>query len=170
MDAEVQLVLVRHAIAEERGVAWPDDEQRPLSRDGVRKWRPAARGLARLVGPVDTLLTSPLLRACQTAEVLAGALTPSPRLSLFEALRPDAGPATAVSALRARPLSGTVVLVGHEPMLSEFAAALLHLQGPLEFRKGGAMMLTTLGFGRRGPARLEWFVTPKQLRLMSERA
>lgn len=170
MDTELRLVLVRHAIAEERGAAWPDDDQRPLSQDGVRKWKAAARGLAAVIAPVDVLLASPLVRTCQTAEILAKAMSPAPRLSLFEALRPDAGPATVVSALRARSLSGTVVLVGHEPMLSELASTLLHLQGPLEFRKGAAMALTTQGLGSRGPARLEWFLTPKQLRLMSVRA
>jgi phosphohistidine phosphatase SixA len=85
---------------------------------------------------------------------------------LFEALRPDTGPATVISALRARGLSGTVVLVGHEPMLSELASTLLHLQGPVEFRKGAAMALITQGLGTRGPARLEWFLTPRQLRLI----
>ena len=170
MDAELRLVLVRHAIAEEQGPAWPDDEQRPLSREGVRKWKIAARGLAAQIDRVEALLTSPLVRTCQTAEMLSRALTPSPRLSLFEALRPDSGPATVISALKARGLSGTAILVGHEPLLSELASTLLHLQGPLEFRKGGAMALTSQGLGARGPARLEWFLTPKQLREMGERA
>ncbi|WP_396623865.1 SixA phosphatase family protein [Luteitalea sp.] len=166
MDAEWRLVLVRHAIAEERGAAWPDDDQRPLTREGARKWKAAARGLGAILGGVDTLLSSPLVRTCQTAEILARTCTPAPRLSLFEALRPDTGPATVISALRARGLSGTVVLVGHEPMLSELASTLLHLQGPVEFRKGAAMALITQGLGTRGPARLEWFLTPRQLRLI----
>ena len=55
-------------------------------------------------------------------------------------------------------------MVGHEPMLSELASLLLHLQGPLEFRKGAAMLLVTQGLGTRGPARLEWFLTPRVLR------
>jgi broad specificity phosphatase PhoE len=70
---EVHLLLVRHAIAEERGAAWPDDDQRPLSHDGARKWKRAARGLARVVPSVDLLLTSPLTRTFQTAEILARA-------------------------------------------------------------------------------------------------
>jgi phosphohistidine phosphatase len=161
---ELQLVLVRHAIAEERGAAWPDDEQRPLSRDGARKWKRAARGLARVVPTVDQLLTSPLTRTFQTAEILAKALSPAPKLQLFDALRPDTPAGAVVTALRARSPKGTVVLVGHEPMLSELAALLLHLQGPLEFRKGAAMLLVTNGFGTRGPARLEWFLTPRVMR------
>ena len=164
MATELQLLLVRHAIAEERGSAWPDDDQRPLSRDGARKWKRAARGLAQLVPSVDMLLTSPLTRAFQSAELLAKAMSPSPKIQMFEELRPDTRPGGMVTALRARSPRGTVVLVGHEPMLSELAALLLHLQGPLEFRKGAAMLIVTTGLGTRGPARLEWFVTPRILR------
>lgn len=164
MATELHLVLVRHAIAEERGAAWPDDEQRPLTRDGARKWKRAARGLARVVPAVDHLLTSPLTRTFQTAEILAKALSPAPKVQLFEPLRPDSAPGALVTALRARSMKGTVVLVGHEPMFSELAALLLHLQGPLEFRKGSAMLLVTHGLGTRGPARLEWFLTPRVLR------
>jgi phosphohistidine phosphatase len=164
MTPQLRLVLVRHAIAEEGGAAWPDDDQRPLSRDGQRKWKQAARGLSGLVSPVDLLLTSPLVRTVQTAEILARALSPSARLQLFDPLRPDSRPVAIVAALRARSPAGTVVLVGHEPTLSELAASLLHLQGPLAFRKGAAMAMTTRGLGSRGPARLEWFLTPRMLR------
>jgi phosphohistidine phosphatase len=164
---ELHLLLVRHAIAEERGAAWPDDDQRPLSRDGARKWKRAAHGLAQVVPGVDHLLTSPLTRTFQTAEILAKALSPSPKVQLLDELRPDARAASLVAALRAKSPKGTVVLVGHEPMLSELAARLLHLQGSLEFRKGAAMLLVTSGLGTRGPARLEWFLTPRVLRAIA---
>lgn len=164
MAVDLQLLLIRHAIAEERGAAWPDDDQRPLSRDGIRKWKRAARGLARIVPSVDLLVTSPLTRCFQTAEILARALTPSPKVQMFDALRPDTRPGALVTALRTRAPKGTVAMVGHEPMLSELAALLLHLQGPLEFRKGAAMLLITQGLGTRGPSRLEWFLTPRVMR------
>jgi phosphohistidine phosphatase len=164
---ELHLLLIRHAIAEERGAAWPDDEQRPLSHDGTRKWKRATHGLARVAPTVDHLLSSPLTRTFQTAEILAKALSPAPKVQLLDALRPETRPGTLVTALRAKSLKGTVALVGHEPMLSELAALLLHLQGPLEFRKGAAMLLVTNGFGTRGPARLEWFLTPRVLREMA---
>lgn len=164
MPAEVHLYLVRHAIAEERGPAWPDDEQRPLTRDGARKWKRAAKGLASVLPAIDAILTSPLVRTCQTAEILAHAMSPVPKIIPFERLRPGSSPGQAIAALRARPEKGAVVLVGHEPMLSELASALLHLQGPLEFKKGGAMAVVSQGLGTRGPARLEWFLTPRLLR------
>jgi phosphohistidine phosphatase len=164
---ELQLLLIRHAIAEERGSAWPDDDQRPLSRDGARKWKRAARGLTRVIPVVDHLLTSPLTRTFQTAEILAKALSTSPKVQLLDALRPDTPPRSLLTALRSKPLKGTIALVGHEPMLSELTALLLHLEGPLEFRKGAAMLLVTNGLGTRGPARLEWFLTPRVLRAVA---
>lgn len=164
MATEILLVLVRHAIAEERGPAWPDDDARPLTREGARKWKRAAQGLAATLPPVDLLFTSPLVRAVQTAEVLARALSPSPKLQLLDALQPGARPAATIAALKGKSAKGTVVLVGHEPSLSELASTLLHLQGPLEFRKGGALALVTTGLGARGPARLEWFLPPRVLR------
>ena len=169
MPADVHLFLVRHAIAEERGPAWPDDDQRPLSRDGIRKFKRVAKGLALVLPKIDVLLTSPLVRTCQTAEILAHALSPSPRLTPFDGLRPDTTPSDAIAALRAHPVKGAVVLVGHEPMLSQLASALLHLQGAVEFKKGAAMSIVSQGLGKRGPARLEWFLPPRLLRGLAGR-
>ena len=110
MATELQLLLVRHAIAEERGAAWPDDEQRPLSHDGARKWKRAARGLARVVPVVDQLLTSPLTRTFQTAEILAKALSPSPKVQTVRratprhaSWRPGDGAAGAIAEGHRRP-------------------------------------------------------------------
>lgn len=130
----------------------------------MRKWKQAARGLALLVPRADALLTSPLVRTWQTAEVLAQSMHGSIKLEPFTALRPDTRIVDTIAALKARPVKGTAVLVGHEPLLSELASSLLHLHGPLEFKKGAALSLVTQGLGARGPARLEWFVTPRVLR------
>src|SRR5215470_13980294 len=77
-----ELVIVRHAIAEDRDwLRWPDDAERPLTEAGAERFARAARGLARLVGNVDAVLTSPAVRAWQTADLLeheAGWPTPEP--------------------------------------------------------------------------------------------
>lgn len=167
MPTEITLYLVRHAIAEERGAAWPNDDERPLSREGTKKWKRAAAGLAWLLPGVDLVLSSPLLRTRQTADVLVAAMPAHPTVELLNALRPETRPIATVTALKARGLTSPVVLVGHDPLLSQLAAALLHLQGPLEFRKGAAMAITTRGLGTRGPARLDWFATPRLLRRLA---
>lgn len=164
MAAETTLYLLRHAIAEDRGAAWPDDEVRPLSRDGIRKWRRGAAGFAALVPAVDLILSSPLLRARQTAEMLQLRLTGRPPIQDFDALKPDVPPLVVLKRLRHRQPPGHVVLVGHEPGLSRLAATLLHLEGALDLGKGSAMAIAVAGLGTRGPGRLEWYATPRMLR------
>ena len=74
MPGPFHLYLVRHAVAEERGPAWPDDSQRPLTEEGAKRWRRQAAGLAALEARPDLILTSPFTRARQTADLLAAAL------------------------------------------------------------------------------------------------
>ena len=167
MSAETTLYLVRHAIAEERGAAWPDDDVRPLSRDGVRRWRRGAAGLAALVANVDLILSSPLLRARQTAEILQDRLQGRPLIEDFDALKPDVPPLVVLKRLRQRQPPAHVALVGHEPALSRLAATLLHLEGALDLRKGSAMAIAVAGLGTRGPGRLEWYATPRMLRRLA---
>src|SRR5436309_15955866 len=88
MPGPYQLYLIRHAIAEARGEAWPDDTKRPLSEDGTARMRKAARGLARLGVTFDVVLTSPLVRTRQTAEVVAGAFDARPPIVAIESLAP----------------------------------------------------------------------------------
>lgn len=164
MPTEVTLYLVRHAIAEDRGPAWPDDDMRPLTREGLRKWRRGAKGLAAVLPPVDLILSSPLLRARQTADVLRSALPGGPPLEDFEGLRPDVPPPVVLKRLRQRQVPPHVVLVGHEPSLSRLASTLLHFEGALEPRKGSAMAIVVSGLGTRGPGRLDWYVSPRMLR------
>src|SRR5436853_7070712 len=71
MAGPYELYLIRHGIAEERGDRWPDDAKRPLTEDGIDRLRKEARGLARLGISIDLVLTSPLVRTKQTAEIVA---------------------------------------------------------------------------------------------------
>ena len=72
----MEIYLIRHAIAEERGDDWPDDDDRPLTEEGIRRFEEAARGLLEFDAHPVRILTSPLVRARQTAELLAAATHP----------------------------------------------------------------------------------------------
>src|SRR5262245_12823533 len=89
MPGPYELYLIRHAVAEERGDKWPDDTKRPLTEDGTSRMRKAARGLDRLGVTLDVVVTSPLVRAKQTAEVVASALNPRPPIVSIESLAPE---------------------------------------------------------------------------------
>src|SRR5438046_7785006 len=89
MAGPYELYLVRHGLAQERGDMWPDDSKRPLTEEGMSGMQKATRGLARLGVSLDVVLTSPLVRARQTAEIVAGGLDPRPPLVNVESLAPD---------------------------------------------------------------------------------
>jgi len=157
------LYLVRHAIAEERGPEYPDDTRRPISSRGRRRMKAAARGFADLDPGVDLILTSPLVRAVQTAEILSRELSDA-SLGLCPALAPDHRPEDVAGELGRTPSKGAIVLVGHEPDLGALAAWLLGANAPLPFKKGGIARIdvTRLPPGQEGT--LVWMATPRMLR------
>jgi len=162
------LYLVRHGLAEERGDAWPDDTKRPLTDEGISRMRKAARGLARLGVSVEVVLTSPLVRARQTAEILAGALDPRPSLVNVDSLAPDGAYASVVADLEKHARKTRLALVGHEPMIGEFAARLLGSRHPIEFKKGAVCRIDIDDLPPAGPGDLRWMLTPKILRALKK--
>lgn len=159
----MQVLIVRHAIALPRGAPDVADAERPLTPRGRRRFASAARGLARLVPRPDVLLSSPWLRARQTAEVLAEACG-GPAVTT-EATLAGQPPGKVEAALLAHRRRALVALVGHEPYLSALLAWALGSgeAAGLEFRKGGAALLEAPG-GRLRGARLVWFLPPRLLR------
>src|SRR5471032_563126 len=93
------LFLVRHAIAAERGEAWPDDAKRPLTSKGIARMREVARGLTALGVEIEVVLTSPLLRARQTTDVLVEVLKPLPAVVVTATLAPGGLPAQVAEEL-----------------------------------------------------------------------
>lgn len=158
----MKLLLVRHAIAVPAGTPDIPDDERPLTKRGRKRFRKAARGLARIVPPPDLLLTSPLPRALETAEIAAGAWggvipTPEPLLAAGQA-------ADLIAALAARDAEDVVALVGHEPGISKLLAHLLGGTAEcLPFKKGGAALLA-MEPAESGRAHLVWFLPPRLLR------
>jgi phosphohistidine phosphatase len=128
----MRLLLLRHGIAAPLGKGIARDEDRPLTALGVRQLRQVAAGLVKLVPRPRAILTSPLLRARQTADILAHA---------WGRLRPEimAALATGKERVLLHVLAGfedddTVVLVGHEDWMSELTARLLGSKSAASFR------------------------------------
>jgi phosphohistidine phosphatase len=168
-DAFVDLYLVRHAIAFDADPAkWPDDSKRPLTPEGQKRFSRAARGLRELVPDVDLVLSSPWLRAWQTAELLE-ADAGWPRAVACDALASGRVPAEVLQALQ--PFNGhaTIALVGHEPSLHELASYLLtaDTDAQIEMRKGGVARLEVGEGLRPGAGRLLWLLPPKVLRALA---
>lgn len=167
-DRTVTIYLVRHAIAEERGSAWPDDTKRPLTHRGMARMREAVSGLDAAGIEIDLVLTSPLVRARQTAEILARGLTSVPTVEVTNALLPGQPPARMVDGLSAHARSRSIALVGHEPGLGELAAWLIGAREPLPFKKGGVCRIDVPSLPPVPPGQLIWFAQPKMLRAMAQ--
>src|SRR5215510_2925924 len=99
MPGPYELYLIRHGVAEERGAAWPDDARRPLSEEGMTRMRKSMRGLAGLELTIDVILTSPLVRTRQTAEIVAAGLQPKPAIIAVDSLAPGGSQAAIFSDL-----------------------------------------------------------------------
>jgi phosphohistidine phosphatase len=166
MTRSFELYLIRHGLAEEHGEAWPDDTKRPLTEDGMARLRKIARSLARLDVSIDVLLTSPLVRTRQTAEIIAAAFGPRPAIVTVDALAPGGTQQAVLAELEKHIRKTRIGLVGHEPGIGEFAARLIGLRHPLEFKKGAICRIDVSALPPTGPASLRWFATPRMLRNM----
>lgn len=122
----MQLVILRHAIAFPRDPKrWPDDSERPLTVEGVKRARRAASGLKRIIDPPARLLSSPLVRARDTATIFTHSAR-WPKAVECEALRPDAPPEEVLEALRDQVRKEEcVAVVGHQPQLGRLLALCL---------------------------------------------
>jgi phosphohistidine phosphatase len=161
MAGPYQLFLIRHGVAEERGDAWPDDAKRPLSEDGIERFRKSARGLARLDVWIDVVLTSPLVRARQTADIVASAFDPRPSIITIESLAPEGSYASLVADLEKHGRKTRIALVGHEPGIGELGARLIGSRHSFEFKKGAVCRIDVDEIPPVGPGDLRWFLTPK---------
>lgn len=164
MARDLSLYLVRHGLAAERGDAYPDDDLRPLTSEGESKFRKAVKGLARLDIGLDAVLTSPLVRARQTANILGDGLSNTPRVIETDALRPGARFDRLLRTVSECTGCTAVALVGHEPDLSEIAGRLIGASAPVPFNKGAVCRIDFDEWPTDQPGRLRWFVTQKMLR------
>jgi phosphohistidine phosphatase len=162
----MKLLIVRHAIAYPHGTPDYEEDERPLTPEGRRKFERAARGLVKIIGPPDVLLTSPLPRARQTAEIAAeawGGVSPTEEPALA-----DGDIDAVLRAIDRLPRDARIAVVGHEPHVSALLGRLLGVDHTdrLEFRKGGAALVNLPGSALNG-GRLEWYVRPKILRKLA---
>ncbi len=162
----MELLIVRHAIAFERDRhRWRDDGARPLSPAGIKRARQAAAGLKEFGNAPDRLLASPLVRARQTAQILAE-VAGWPQPEETPELAPGA-PASAVLTLLGKERSKRVAIVGHQPGLGQVLAACLLADGGtllIEMKKGAVACVSFDGPLRPGRAALKWLATPRMLR------
>lgn len=168
----MNLLIVRHAIAEDRiifAAKGQDDDLRPLTREGTKKMQQAAQGLKKILPELDLLVSSPLTRAVQTADILHEVYHSAQREQLV-LLSPGLSAEELTAWLQRQAARKTIALVGHEPDLGELATWLLagtRAEPFVAFKKGGVLLIEFPYKIGAGQGDLRWALTPKQLRTLT---
>ncbi|MFZ5883174.1 MAG: phosphohistidine phosphatase SixA [Chloroflexota bacterium] len=158
----MKLYLVRHAIAED-SAEYEDDSLRPLTEKGRDKMKKIAAALRELGVAPDLIVSSPYLRASQTAAILAKELKYKEELTYSEALTPMSEPDVMIGEINEKYTVDELMLVGHEPSLSALAGVLLtgSAEIAINLKKGGVCCLSADNLRHDRKAALEWLITPK---------
>lgn len=164
----MNLYLIRHAIAVEE---YEDDSQRPLTDKGRKKMRQIAKGLRALGVEFDLLLSSPYVRAAETAEILADVLKVKTEVQFSENLTPAGNPEVLIAELNEKYSADSVALVGHEPFLSSLVGLLVAdtTNVDITFKKGGVCSLSADDLHHARKASMDWLLTPGILVGISEK-
>ena len=164
----MKIIIIRHAIAEDRTVFAQnndDDRLRPLVEKGIKRIEQSRQGLKNIESTADYIFNSTLTRAIQTADII-GELYPNATRRAIPQLDPGSDPAKLTSLLTDLPRESTVLLIGHEPDLSELIS--WYTNGShfnfLQLKKGAACLLQFKGSPKPASAEMIWLLTPKQLR------
>ena len=165
--ATLELYLIRHGLAADRGEEYPDDSKRPLTSEGISRLKKEAKGLDSLDVAFDLIITSPLVRARQTADVLAETMKAKPSVATADALTPAGGPAAVMQELAKHMKRARIAIVGHEPNMGELAAHLIGSKTPVPFKKGAVCRIDFAVFPPKGKGQIIWFATPRMLRKLA---
>ena len=163
------IYFVRHASAGQKKLSPKKDEKRPLDADGIDQCGVVGRALAALNAQPDVIISSPLKRATQTASLIGNELGYEGKLLLEPALRPEASFADFRRLLDKYTKHEAIMVVGHNPSISEFLARMIAKAGceaQVDFKKGAVARVETL----RHSATLNWFFTPKIARAIQAAA
>ena len=163
----MKLLIVRHADAGDRdefAKSGQPDHLRPLSEKGRKQMKDACDGLRKLVPSADLIVTSPYVRAVQTAEIVRDVYGKTPH-DETGTLEPEESPAEFESWLKSQPDHEVVVAVGHEPNLGILATWFMTgIEGSrVNLKKGGACLLDFDGDAKKGAGTLRWLMGPKEL-------
>lgn len=171
MNRFVNLFVMRHGIATDPDAPGiTNDAQRPLTPEGRSKLGQIVKAMHGMELAFDAIISSPYLRARQTAELVAGSFKKPVTVQLCEALIPDGTSVQAVDMLRLlKPLPGNLLIVGHEPNLSSLVSLLVGGKGGscVVFKKGGLCKLCVHSLRPHPEASIEWLLTPKQMIAMA---
>lgn len=158
----MKLYILRHGEAAEHSDPRFKENERPLTSKGIQRTKQLAHALREMDVSFDKILSSPLIRAKQTAEIVARGITKP--VDLTEALTPSGNMKSLIEQIAMiRPVPGNVLLVGHEPYLSGFISFLClgNADLPVKLKKGALCRLEVEHLICGKCATLEWLAQPR---------
>ena len=168
----MNLYIIRHAIAVDEATSDYEDSERPLTDKGRKKMRQIAKGLRQLGVEFDLILSSPYVRARETAEILADVFKMKKKMAFSDNLIPLGNPEQLIGEINEKYSVDSLALVGHEPHLSTLVALLTAENGKIDLtlKKGGVCYLSADDLHHLDhAATLEWLLTPGILMEISDR-
>jgi phosphohistidine phosphatase len=158
------LFIIRHAYAGQHGdPRYPDDSLRPLTPEGAKQFRKAMKKLAERGLEIDIIATSPLVRCCQTAQIVRERLESQPELVELGALQPGSDLAALIEWSNNQPHE-RLAWVGHAPDVDQLAGALLGAPAQaISFRKGAIAQIDFEAEVAPGGGELRYFLAPAEL-------
>ncbi len=163
----MDIYLLRHASAGQYSPG-ANDDKRTLDKTGEQQSHDVGRALAALDVEPDAIISSPLTRAMQTAEIVASELGHKDKIVTDEALRPEASYEAFDGLLARYAKQKAIMLVGHNPSMTEFLVRMLsgnHTAQFIDFKKGAVAKVEKDG---SQPAVLKWCLTPKVIRAIQK--
>jgi len=164
----MNIYLLRHAISVTRGTPGFPNDDRPLTDEGRKKMSEGAKALVKVIEPLDIILTSPLVRASETAQIAAKALHCEKKVMVCDKLQPEYSPKFVIEYLAGFNTYKNIMLVGHEPQMGLIASHLLGLEKEfLEVKKGSLICIEVDSLKPRTTGTLLWSLRPKHLRMIA---
>lgn len=167
----MNLYLIRHAIAVDESFGDYEDAARPLTDNGRKKMRQIAKGLKAIGVDLDLILSSPYVRASETANILSETFKIKLETVYNENLTPMGDPDLLISDINEKYTVDSLAIVGHEPNLSALTGLLVSENANIDmtYKKGGVCKLSADDLRLSRTATLEWLLTPKILVELSEK-
>jgi len=168
----MELLIIRHAIAEPLGKRNEfSDEKRVLSTEGRSRMREVVKGLIKLGVEIDLILTSPLARALETAELIAASMGVSKKdIKQTENLAPGASSDQLFSEIKCHQGAESLALVGHQPDLGMLVSQMIQNESDafsIQLKKGGICCVNVTETVPKLRGEIMWLLTPRQLRMLA---
>ena len=167
-DFEMDLFILRHGEAGKRSATARSDLQRPLTVTGKQEIEEIVKAFVKLGLEFDYVYTSPLLRCKQTAEIVMTYMKNRNKVEELNELRPEGNKLELYNKLSKLKQNSSVLLVGHEPYLSELIGDAIGGASRIDLKKGGLARIRTISLQPKIQGELRWLLTPKHMKKIAK--